>query len=305
MRTRHTHRAPVPGLCATLAALALTAGGGGMVATSVAAAASSSQSAPIARIEGGAVRGAASSGVYTFLGLPYAAPPIGALRWRPPRPPVPWDGVLDATQFAPSCPQLPSPFAPAGPFSEDCLHLNVYNPALRRDDDLPVIVWIHGGGFTQDGARNYDGSKLAADGTVVVDYRLGALGFLAHPALARRPRGPTGNYGLMDEIAALRWVRRNIAKFGGDPNNVTIAGQAAGGLSVLDLLVSRRARGLFERAIVQSGAFALTQQPLSDAEAAGEAFATAAGCPDQTSQCLRGLPVDTLLNKSQVRRSRA
>jgi para-nitrobenzyl esterase len=168
---------------------------------------------------------------------------------------------------------------------------------LRRDADRPVLVWIHGGGFTEDGARNYDGSKLAADGTVVVtiNYRLGALGFLAHPALARRPGGPTGNYGLMDQIAALRWVRRNIARFGGDPHNVTIAGQSAGGVSVLDLLVSRRSRGLVQRAIVESGAFALTQQPLADAEAAGEAFAANAGCPDQTAECLRHLPISALV----------
>ena len=146
--------------------------------------------------------------------------------------------------------------------------------------------------------RNYDGSKLAADGTIVVtiNYRLGALGFLAHPALASRPGGPAGNYGLMDQIAALRWVKHNIARFGGDPHNVTIAGQSAGGVSVLDLLVSHRSRGLFERAIVQSGAFALTQQPLAAAEAAGEAFASQAGCPDQTAQCLRNLPVADLVD---------
>ena len=155
-----------------------------------------------------------------------------------------------------------------------------------------MLVWIHGGGFTQDAGRNYDGAKLAADGTVVVtiNYRLGMLGFLAHPALASRPGGPAGNYGLMDQQAALRWVQRNIGRFGGDPHNVTIAGQSAGGLSVLMHLVSRGSRGLFERAIVQSGAFALTQTPLADAEAAGEAFAAAAGCPDQTARCLRNAP---------------
>jgi para-nitrobenzyl esterase len=160
-----------------------------------------------------------------------------------------------------------------------------------------VLVWIHGGGFTEDGARNYDGAELAAQGAVVVtvDYRLGALGFLAHPALAARPGGPAGNYGLMDQIAALRWVRHNIAAFGGDPHNVTIAGQSAGGVSVLALLVSHKSRGLFQRAIVQSGAFALTQQPLADAETAGKAFAAEAGCPSQTAECLRKLPVDTLV----------
>lgn len=297
MRPPHPRPALLRQLLVALTTLTLTTAGSAAVATSAASAAPTS--GPIVRISDGAVRGAAVSGIYEFLGLPYAAPPTGALRWRPPRRPARWDGVRDATQFAPSCPQLPSPFAPPGPFSENCLHLNIYTPALGRDADRPVLVWIHGGGFTQDGARNYDGSKLAADGTVVVtiDYRLGALGFLAHPALARRPGGPSGNYGLMDQIAALRWVRRNIPRFGGDPHNVTIAGQSAGGLSVLDLLVSHRSRGLFEKAIVQSGAFALTQQPLADAEVAGEAFATGAGCPDQTADCLRKLPVETMLNK--------
>ena len=134
-----------------------------------------------------------------------------------------------------------------------------------------MLVWIHGGGLVQDGARNYDGTKLAADGAVVVtiNYRLGALGFLAHPALASRPGGPAGNYGLMDQQAALRWVQRNIGQFGGDPDNVTIAGESAGGLSVLAQMVSSGARGLFQRAIVQSGTFALNQRPLATAEAAG------------------------------------
>jgi para-nitrobenzyl esterase len=169
---------------------------------------------------------------------------------------------------------------------------------LRRDGGRPVLVWIHGGGLTQDAGRNYDGTRLAADGTVVVtiNYRLGALGFLAHPSLASPPGGSAGNYGLMDQRAALRWVQRNIDRFGGDPDNVTIAGESAGGLSVLAHLVSRGSRGLFQRAIVQSGAFALTQQPLATAEAAGEAFATLAGCPDQTAECLRHLPVTDLVN---------
>jgi para-nitrobenzyl esterase len=184
--------------------------------------------------------------------------------------------------------------------SEDCLYLNVYTPILRgrTGGGRPVLVWIYGGGLTQDAARNYDGSKLAADGTVVVtiNYRLGALGFLAHPALASRPGGPAGNYGLMDQQAALRWVQRNIAQFGGDPHNVTIAGQSAGGLSVLAQLVSRGARGLFQRAIVQSGAFALNQQPLATAEAAGETFAKTVGCPDETAKCLRGVAASDLVN---------
>ena len=246
-----------------------------------------------------------------FLGIPYAAPPTGSLRWRPPQPPPEWQGLRDATQFAPSCPQPPGPFAPPGPFSEDCLYLNVYTPNRDADhrllrggdeDGRPVLVWIHGGGLTEEAGRNYDGSKLAADGTVVVtiNYRLGALGFLAHPALASRPGGPAGNYGLMDQQAALRWVQDNIARFGGDPRNVTIAGQSAGGLSVLAQMVSPGSRGLFQKAIIQSGSFALNQRPLADAEAAGEAFAAQAGCPDQTAACLRQLPADDLVSPNFV-----
>jgi para-nitrobenzyl esterase len=223
---------------------------------------------------------------------------VGQLRWRAPAPPRAWHGVRDATQYADSCPQAPSGFAGPGPFSEDCLYLNVATPTLRRNAQRPVIVWIHGGGFTQDASRNYDGSKLAANGVVVVtiNYRLGALGFLAHPALASQPGGPAGNYGLMDQQAALRWVRRNIEQFGGDPHNVTIAGQSAGGVSVLAHLVSRGSRGLFQRAIVESGAFALDQLPLATAESAGTAFAAQAGCPDQSAKCLRRLPVADLVD---------
>jgi para-nitrobenzyl esterase len=220
-----------------------------------------------------------------------------------------WRGVRDATQFGPSCPQPPGPFAPPAPFSEDCLYLNVYTPARTGNDmgnggqgGRPVLVWIHGGGLTEEAGRNYDPAKLAADGTVVVtiNYRLGALGFLAHPALASRPGGPSGNYGLMDQQAALRWVQDNIRHFGGNPGNVTIAGQSAGGLSVLAQMVSPGARGLFAKAIIQSGSFALNQQPLASAEAAGEAFATQAGCPDQTAACLRSLPVSDLVNPNYV-----
>jgi len=289
--------------CVTLAALALAAAGA-TAATAAAAAASGSGSGPIVTTDDGAVRGMTAGTVDEFLGIPYAAPPTGNLRWRPPQPPAEWQGVRDATQFAPSCPQPPSPFAPSGPFSEDCLYLNVYTPVPHTGDEdgLPVLVWIHGGGLTEEGSRNYDGAKLAADGTVVVtiNYRLGALGFLAHPALASRPGGPAGNYGLMDQQAALRWVQDNISQFGGDPHNVAIAGQSAGGLSVLAQLVSVGARGLFQRAIIQSGTFALNQQPLATAEATGEAFAAQAGCPDQTAACLRHLPVANLVTPNFV-----
>ena len=298
-RVRRVRRAALFAVSAvSVAATLLAVDSGGAVASPT-----SGGTNPIVRSDDGLVRGMTSGTVDEFLGLPYAAPPTGNLRWRPPQPAAGWSGVRDATTFGPSCPQAPSPFAPPGPFSEDCLYLNVYTPAARSSfGGRPVLVWIHGGGLEQDGARNYDGTKLAADGVVVVtiNYRLGALGFLAHPALASRPGGSAGNYGLMDQQAALRWVQRNIARFGGDPDNVTIAGQSAGGLSVLAQLVSPGARGLFQRAIVQSGTFALNQQPLATAEAAGETFATAVGCPDQTAACLRNAPVSDLVAKFGV-----
>jgi para-nitrobenzyl esterase len=311
MSMTYRRRALLAACCAALAALTLTAAGATAATASGAAAASRVHVAPIVTSGDGAVRGTTAGIVNEFLGIPYAAPPTGDLRWRPPQPPADWRGVRDATQFGPSCPQPPSPFAPPGPFSEDCLYLNVYTPSRDADhrllrggdeDGLPVLVWIHGGGLTEDAGRNYDGSKLAADGTVVVtiNYRLGALGFLAHPALASRPGGSAGNYGLMDQQAALRWVRDNIRHFGGDPHNVTIAGESAGGLSVLAQMVSPGSRGLFQKAIIQSGSFALNQRPLADAEAAGEAFAAQAGCPDQTAACLRQLPVSDLVNPNFV-----
>jgi para-nitrobenzyl esterase len=241
---------PLAAFFAALIALTLATSGGIGVA-----AASGSGGGPIVHIDSGVVRGMAGSTVDAFLGLPYAAPPTGNLRWRPPSPPADWQGVRDATQFAPSCPQAPGSLT-AGPTSEDCLYLNVYTPQLgsQSGGGLPVLVWIHGGGFTQGAGRDYDPTKLAADGIVVVtiNYRLGALGFLAHPALASRPGGPSGNYGLMDQQAALRWVQRNIDRFGGDPGVVTIAGESAGGLAVLMHLVSPSSRGLFQRAIVTS-----------------------------------------------------
>jgi para-nitrobenzyl esterase len=296
MQTTHSSRLFLLALCAALASLVAGAAGG--LGGANAAVSLSSGGKPIVTIDGAPVRGVAIAGDYAFRGLPFAAPPIGELRWRPPQPPASWKGVRDATQYAASCPQTPSGFAGPGPFSEDCLYLNVSTPTLSRNANRPVLVWFHGGGFTQDASRNYDGSKLAAAGTVVVtiNYRLGALGFLAHPALASRLGGPAGNYGLMDQQAALRWVQRNIAEFGGDPRNVTIAGQSAGGVAVLAHLVSRGSRGLFQRAIVQSGAFALKQQSLGDAKAFGQSFATSAGCPDQTAECLRGLPVADLIS---------
>jgi para-nitrobenzyl esterase len=251
---------------------------------------------PVVGTANGTVRGTSSGPVDEFLGIPYAAPPVGALRWRPPQPAASWSGVRDATQFAPHCPQLASPFGLAST-SEDCLFLNVFTPSHEQAGaHSPVMVWIHGGALVTGESNDYDPTKLVEDGVTVVtiNYRLGALGFLADPALADA-NGQSGDYGLMDQQAALRWVQRNIASFGGDPRNVTIFGESAGGLSVLSQVASPAARGLFAKAIAESGSYNLTQTSLASAEAAGQAFAAKAGCPDQTAACLRSLPVSTIL----------
>ena len=265
--------------------------------TAIASTTSSSDGSPLVATDKGLVRGRSVEGTSSFRGLPYAAAPTGNLRWRPPQPAAAWLGVRDATAYGASCPQAPSVVAPPGAaLLEDCLFLNVTTPALHPAVKKPVLVWIHGGGLTGDSGSNYDGTKLAKAGAVVVtvNYRLGALGFLAHPALASR--GAAGNYGLMDQQAALRWVQRNIGRFGGDAHNVTIAGESAGGLSVLAHVTSRSSKGLFQRAIVESGAFALEQEPLAKAEASGKEFATKVGCADQSAECLRNVPEQALVD---------
>jgi para-nitrobenzyl esterase len=298
MKSIRLRRHPLAFLCAALTALTFAGADATAVDTGIATAASDSGGGPIVKIDGGAVRGVAVPGGYAFHGLPYAAPPTGHLRWRAPQPPAKWKGVRDATEFAPICPQPERPFS-IDVKDEDCLYLNVSTPELRkaRGGGRPVLVWIHGGGATAGAGHEDDPTKLAAEGIVVVtiNYRLGALGFLSHPALASWPGGPSGNYGLMDQQAALEWVQQNIRRFGGDPDNVTIMGESSGGLHVLVHLVSRSSRGLFQRAIVESGSFALTQLSLAAAKTEGEAFATRAGCPDQTARCLRNLPVDKLV----------
>ena len=218
--------------------------------------------ADVVEIDSGWIEGEADvryPGVRVYLGIPYAAPPVGDRRWRPPEPVQPWSGIRPCTAFGPSCPQPPSILRPVpGPYDEDCLYLNVWTPADQSTDRLPVMVWIHGGGFTIGSANQdlYHGAALAAEGVVVVtiNYRLGPFGFLAHPRLsAESPEGISGNYGLLDQVAALQWVQRNITAFGGDPGNVTIFGESAGSVSVACLLVSPLSKGLFHRAILQSG----------------------------------------------------
>jgi para-nitrobenzyl esterase len=256
----------------------------------------------------GPVRGTVSStGIREFLGIPYGAPPVGNLRWRPPVPHEPWFTPLDATQFANHCPQPASPFGIAS-VTEDCLFLNVFTPASNDFFRLrPVMVWIHGGALVTGESNDYDPTALVNDSVIVVtiNYRIGALGFLAHPAFAAESTDPdhdgvsatgfAGDYGIMDQQLALRWVRDNILFFGGDPLNVTVFGESAGGLSVFTQLTSPPAANLFHKAIIESGAYNLNTQSLATAESAGSAFATAAGCASQTAACLRALPVATIL----------
>jgi para-nitrobenzyl esterase len=258
---------------------------------------------PLAQLETGSIRGISVDGVESFLGLPYAKPPIGPLRWRPPKPPTSWKGERAATAFAPACPQrgVSMPGEPPPWMDEDCLYLNVWTPTSRARGPLPVVVWIHGGGWTNGATALplYAGDALARRGVVVVSiaYRLGALGFLAHPELSREDDGSSGDYGLMDQVAALRWVQRNIVAFGGDPERVTIAGQSAGAMSVSLLLASPQAAGLFHRAIAQSGGIfePLELAPnyaLVNAEQAGKAYAEKIGAPSLAQ--LRALPAQAL-----------
>jgi len=213
------------------------------------------------QIDAGRLKGFVSQGVLSFKGIPYAAPPLGRLRWREPRPPAKWKGIRAATEYGHDCMQLPFPSdaAPLGTTpSEDCLVMNVWAPEPRPAGKLPVMVWIYGGGWVNGGSSPavYDGSPFARDGIVFVsfNYRLGRFGFFAHPALTKEnPDGLLGNYGYMDQIAALKWVQRNIAAFGGDPGNVTLFGESAGGFAVHALLTTPRTEGLFQRAIIESG----------------------------------------------------
>ncbi len=258
---------------------------------------------PVVTIGDGQLQGAADNGAAIFHDIPYAAPPVGDLRWRPPRPAVKWSGMRDATQFGPACPQTPnSPVmmvGPVGASSEDCLTLNVWKPAgSQTSAKLPVMVWIHGGGFfTGSGSeQQFDGAPYVSRGVVFVtiNYRLGRLGFFAHPALAaENPSEPHGNYGLMDQIAALKWVRSNIASFGGDPANVTVFGESAGGISILDLMATPSAQDLFQKAIVESGTFATQMRDIAAAETLGREFAKAHDADGPgAAAALRALPVE-------------
>ena len=245
---------------------------------------------------GGVVQGISTSSANEYLGIPYAAPPTGPLRWKAPQP-ASWSGVLQAKTLPPICPQPAGPLGGAS-LSEDCLYLNVYAPS-SGGSGLPVMVWIHGGAFKTGTGDTYNGSTLVQSGVIVVtlNYRLGYLGFLATPGLdGESPGGASGDYGLMDQQAALRWVKANARSFGGDPDRVTVFGQSAGGQSVLDQLVSPTAANLFQRAIVESGGYAFTLPSLATADAKGVAFAKAVGCTSGSDvSCLRALPVSAIV----------
>ncbi|HTW25359.1 MAG TPA: carboxylesterase family protein [Candidatus Baltobacteraceae bacterium] len=262
------------------------------------------------RVEQGLLAGAdgRTPDVRVYRGIPFAAPPVGDLRWKAPQPPASWTGVRQTTQFGNSCIQPPYPSngiygnSPP-PTSEDCLYLNIWTPAKLPDDRLPVMVWIHGGGFDRGtgAAIGYDGENLAKHGAVVVtlNYRLGIFGFLALPELtAESPHHASGDYALLDQIAALEWVQRNIAAFGGDPARVTIFGQSAGSESVCALMASPLAKGLFARAIGESGGVFGPLPSLAGAEKQGSALASKLGAAQDVLKTLRAKSAADLLQAS-------
>jgi para-nitrobenzyl esterase len=255
----------------------------------------------VVRVADGTLKGRVSAGARMFLGIPYAAPPVGPLRWKAPQPPAPWTGTRAATTPGNRCPQSLLQAALASSTTEDCLFLNVWTPA-QTQSRTPVMLWIHGGAFTGGSGSDYDAGLLVQKGHVIVvtiNYRLGPLGLLDLPALAAEaPDHSAGMYWLQDQQAALRWVHENIAAFGGDPRNVTIFGESAGGQSVCNHLASPLSAGLFERAITESGPCADRTQTSAAAQATGARFAQQVGCGDPATilTCLRALPVTTLIN---------
>jgi para-nitrobenzyl esterase len=279
---------------------------------------------PAVSIETGILQGSLEGHLLAFKGIPYAAPPVGDLRWRPPQPAPHWTGTRPATSFGHDCMQFPAPSeaAPAGTTgpAEDCLVLNVWTPANAAHKHLPVMIWIYGGGFVNGSTSTpiYDGASFARDGIIFVsfNYRLGRFGFFAHPALSRVAGSePLGNYGYMDQIAALQWVQRNIAAFGGDPRNVTIFGESAGGSSVQMLLASPASNGLFQKAIVQSGGGRDSAHPRHvleadtkpgdppSGESLGLTFAKSKGITGDDASVLtrlRALPADVLVGGNNI-----
>ena len=262
---------------------------------------------PQVTVEGGRLQGQQGNGLIVFKGIAYAAPPVGELRWRAPQSAPHWQGVRQARAYGPDCMQTPfatddAPLATQP--SEDCLYANVWRPK-QANGPLPVLVWIHGGGFVNGGASppSYAGAALAREGVLVFsfNYRLGRFGSFAHPQLtqAAADAGQLGNYGFMDQIAALQWLKRNIAAFGGDPGNVTVMGESAGGMSVHALLTSPLAQGLFQKAVIQSGGEPRNGGSLAQAEQAGLKFARGLGIAGDDATAiakLRALPADAIVS---------
>ena len=282
-----------------------------VVASSLVHAAGSGK-APVVQIDSGRISGLTSAGISAFKGIPYAEPPVGDLRWRAPQSVHAWSGTRKANAVGPLCMQEINPkdngVGPP-PASEDCLNLDVYTSKPTGKAKLPVMFWIHGGGYVNGSgtAALYDGTELAKQGVVVVsiNYRLGRFGFFAHPALTREnPQGPLGNYAIMDQIAALQWVKRNIAAFGGDPDNVTIFGESAGGGSVINLMISPAAVGLFHKVISESGVARLNFpnlhqdhfQTVLSAEDGGRAFAEEMGVSGDDVAALRAIPAQRIID---------
>lgn len=281
--------------CALLAALVAWISAGALASPPV--------ESPLVETASGRVAGTQTQEIAVFRGLPYAAPPVGALRWRAPQPAPAWPGTRDASKVGHACPQkrglsLENGGDP-GTLEEDCLYLNVFTPHVEPGALLPVMVWLHGGAliFGAGGLPLYDGMALSRQGVVVVtlNYRLGPLGFFVHPAIEREAPGGVVNFGLLDQIAALQWVKRNIAAFGGDPGNVTLFGQSAGAQSVLALMASPLSRELMQRAIVQS-AYGLPARPRAKARETGVRVASAVGLPgaDASAEQLRSVPAERL-----------
>lgn len=256
----------------------------------------------LVRVDGGLVRGVREGDVFSFRGIPFAAPPTGDLRWKSPEAPIPWKGERLADAFGPACPQIDGNNVMIG--DEDCLHINVWTPIVTADDErtLPVLVFIHGGGNVQGstsiqagGVALYDGQRLAEAGQVVVvtlNYRLGTLGFLAHASLsAESEYGGSGNYGLLDQVRALDWIHRLIAGFGGDTSRVLVFGESAGAVNTCSMLASPLTDGLFTRALMESGG--CVAEPLATRESEGATVAATVGCND--AACLRGVGTEALV----------
>ncbi|OFW55703.1 MAG: hypothetical protein A2W01_10275 [Candidatus Solincola sediminis] len=271
------------------------------------------------QVKDGLLEGKAADNVWEFMGIPYAQPPLGKLRWSPPQPIKPWKGIRPCVQFGASCSQPDGAAYQLGRLGEDCLYMNIWVPKKRQAEAMPVMVWIHGGAFLsgsasvemQPGVRLYDGSRLAGRGVIVVtiNYRLGPFGFMAHPLLSREsPLHVSGNYGLLDQITALRWIADNIRFFGGDPSRITLFGQSAGAVSIYMLSVSPIAAGLFQRAICLSGPLWIksglppSYQDMRSAEETGRELARILGCGDSQDaiSMMRNLPEGDLIRGSRL-----